>query len=71
MSRSKRAWYRFSLYDIEGKLAMRTNIYAVAISEAEELNLELRQRLPTITIGKKKYPQYKVLRKITNQIKLL
>jgi hypothetical protein len=70
MKKLKR-WYRYVLADSNGKIHQSTNDLYVALSEGIAQNLEVRQTLANITIGKHKIEnRFKVLRKITSQTEL-
>ncbi len=71
MKKLKR-WYRYVLVDSHGTIHQSTNDLYVALSEGVAQNLEVRQRLPNIQIGKRKVEnRFKVLRKITSQLELI
>jgi hypothetical protein len=68
----KRYNWRYTLHADGGKLVFSTSTLHVALSEAKAMNLELRQKLPDLKIGKRILKnRYKVLRHITNQMDLL
>lgn len=67
---SKRRW-KYEWRDETGKVLGSSNDLSYATAQAYSRNLELRQRLSDIKMGKRKIEyRYKILRKITQQVGL-
>ena len=72
MKRKPKQWYRYVLADERGKVYISTNDLYYAMSQGKSSNLEVRQILPTIRIGKRRIEnRFKVLRRVTTQLDLI